>query len=374
MYGYIDNISFENLPAEKYWSFPKTYKGDKKAEVKQILLSGNFLSALKNDGHYSRFIKDEDGEMRLQGRTESVNGGYLNKIEWVPQCESFFKSLPAGTCLLGELYFPKQRGSRKVTTILGCLKNKAIERQEKGEKLSFYVFDVWAYNGKSMLNRTMVERVECLKEIEDKFGQNQPNIQFAKYCDGEEAWDKLGEYLSQGLEGVVLYRKDGKPEPGKRTAHKTLKVKMEVETTIDAFLDGNFKRPTRLYGGKEIESWCFWENSKTSERVNKNMYFEYSHGEPWEPVTKPYWHNWASAVSFSVMRDGKPFHIGWISGIPDSLKEEIITKNEVWKGKVAELTAMEIEKISGEYSLRHAKIVNWRPDKSAEDCSFDQIV
>ena len=35
-YGIIDGIDFVNLPAEKYWSFPKSYKGDPKEETKSI--------------------------------------------------------------------------------------------------------------------------------------------------------------------------------------------------------------------------------------------------------------------------------------------------------------------------------------------------
>ena len=34
MYGYIDNVNFHALQSEKYCSFPKTYKGNKKEEIK----------------------------------------------------------------------------------------------------------------------------------------------------------------------------------------------------------------------------------------------------------------------------------------------------------------------------------------------------
>jgi hypothetical protein len=34
---------------------------------------------------------------------------------------------------------------------------------------------------------------------------------------------------------------------------------------------------------------------------------------------------------------------------------------------------MEIERIDGNYSLRHGKFVAPRPDKSYKDCTFDQI-
>ena len=39
MYGFIDGIDFNELAAEKYWSFPKTYKGDAKKETKTMILS-----------------------------------------------------------------------------------------------------------------------------------------------------------------------------------------------------------------------------------------------------------------------------------------------------------------------------------------------
>lgn len=368
MYGYIDGINFSELPAERYWYYPKQYRGDSKAEIKYMITSGQFCGAVKKDGHYARFIKDEDGKMILQGRTKSVSGEYLNKIEWIPQCQDFFESLPNGTCFLGELYFPNQKGSRKVTTILGCLKDKAIDRQKK-EKLCYYIFDVWAYDGKSYLNTTMENRVEKLGQIATK----NPYIQLAKYYEGLELWDKLGEYLEKGEEGIVITKKASKPEPGKRTSRKTVKIKQEINNTIDAFLDGDYKLASEEYEGKEIETWSFWKNDKTGEKVNECKFNEYICGEPWQPIKKAYYYGWANSVSFSVMKDNKPIHIGWISGISDALKEEIVTNNEKWKNKVAELSAMEIEEIEGRYSLRHSKIICFRDDKSYLECEFSQI-
>ena len=373
MYGYIDEIDFHNEDAEKYWSFPKNYKGDKKAETKAMIMSCSYFGSEKKDGHYARLIKDEDGNLMLQGRTPSVDGTYHNKIEWVPQCNKFFEMLPKGTCLLGELYFPNQRGSRKVTTILGCLKEKALEKQEGGEKIHFYVFDVWAYNGKSYLEEPIEKRIETLNLIKSNAETNSIEcVDFADYLQGETLWTALGNILNTGGEGVVITKRGSRPEPGKRTARKTLKVKMEIEQNIDAFLTGNYKPATRLYNGKEREVWCYWENIRTGEKFNTCKFNESANGEPYEPVTKAYYYGWASSIEFAVYKDDKVVPIGWISGIPDSLKEEITT-NVNLVGKVAELTCMEIEKTTDGYSLRHGKIVNWRPDKKAEDCEFSQF-
>lgn len=369
MENYIANVDFYSLPAEKYWSFPKSYKGDARQETRAMVKSGNYWAAVKQDGHYARFIKDEDGNMRLQGRSESVNGGYLNKIELVPQCQEFFDSLPNGTCFLGELYFPKQRGSRKVTTILGCLKDKALERQEKGEKLHYYIFDVWAFGGESYLDKTIEQRIQKLSEL----STNSEFVEIAKYYRGDEAWEQLCSILANGGEGMVATQCGSKPTPGKRPARKTLKMKMEIEEVIDAFLDGTYKTPTRLYNGKSPETWSYWENSKTLEKSCENKYSEFINGEPWEPVTKAYYYGWASAVSISVMKDGKPYHLGYISGISDQMKEEIVTKNDAYTGRVFEISAMEVEHLGDSYSLRHGKILQERPDKRPEDCDFSQI-
>lgn len=368
----IDNVDFINAPAEKYWSFPKSYKGDSKKDTKDFIMSGTYIGAEKMDGHYARFIKDMDGNMRLQGRSESVNGGYLNKIEWVPQCMDFFNNLPNGTCLLGELYFPNNRGSRKVTTILGCLKDKALDRQEKGEKLNYYIFDVWAYDGVSYLKTPIEDRVRTLCTIED-FAEEPSNIDFAQYYQGEKLWDKYGEVLSKGGEGIVITKLGTVPEPGKRTARKTLKCKMEIEQTIDAFVDGNFRESTYNYNGDYVESWSYWINEATGEKFDTCKYKEYSNGEPYTAISKGYYYGWPSAISFSLMKDGKPKHIGYISGITEEIKEQFAKNPEEIIGKVAEISAMEIEHIGEDYSLRHAKIIQWRKDKTKEDCEWSQV-
>ena len=54
----IDGIDFQNVEAEKYWSFPKSFKGDPKEETRNMIFSGNYMGARKMDGAYYRFIKD----------------------------------------------------------------------------------------------------------------------------------------------------------------------------------------------------------------------------------------------------------------------------------------------------------------------------
>lgn len=371
----IDNFDFLNMDAMKYWSFPSSYDANRrKTEAKAMATSGEYIGARKMDGSWEMIIKDNDGNFYARSRTESVNGGYANKAEWIPHIIKELDCVPNGTVLVGEIYFPNNEGSRKVTSVFNCLKDKCIERQKKNGYLHFYVFDVLAYKGKSLLSTPINDRINRYLEYELLDVLRGDYLDIADYKEGQELWDMYGDIIANGGEGIVITKKTAPYSPGKRTARMTLKMKKELTDTIDAFLDGGYKAPTKEYSGKEIETWPYWLNEKTGQKFNTCKYDEFLQGAALTPITKPYYYGWASAVSFSVMKDGQPVHIAYISGITDELKAGIISEPDKWRGKVASLTAMEVEKIDGQYSLRHGKIDTWRADKRPEDCGWEQIV
>lgn len=372
--GLINGIDFQELESEKYWSFPKSYKKDSKAETRNMIFSGDYLGARKMDGAYYRFVKDMDGNMVLQGRSRSVSGEFLNKIDWVPQLHSFFESLPNGTCLLGELYFPTHEGSSEVTKIMGCKTPKAIERQSK-DKLHYYIFDIWAIDGRSLLDVSFEKRVDeldCLRIyskpnslMEDRTDLF-PEIEFAIYYEGAQLWNKLQCILEEGGEGIVITKKTSHAEPGKRTARKTLKIKKEIANTIDCFFTGVGSAPTREYVGKEIEKWQYWENLQTGEKIEGDFYKEYSEGSPIEPVTKPYFKGWAGSLEIGAIKGDKIVPIGYLSGLSDEIKSD----PKKYKGRVIEISCMEVLKTGG---LRHAKMIQFRDDKNWRDCKWEDI-
>ena len=361
----IDNIEFHELEAEKYWSFPKSYKKDPKIETKEMIFSGDYIGSRKMDGAYFRFIKDMEGNMSLQGRSRSVKGCFLNKIGHVPQLHKFFESLPNGTCLLGELYFPNNEGSSNVTTIIGCLEEKARARQEKGDKLHYYIFDIWAWGGLSYMNIATQDRFRNVEIFAEEYKSEY--VEWAKYYEGERLWEELANILSLGGEGVVITKKGSVPAPGKRTARKTLKIKKELSEPIDCFFTGKGSPPTRLYSGKEIESWKYWENLQTGEKIEKPLYKEYYEGAPIEPVTKPYFYGWAGSLEIGVVKDNKAFPIGFVSGVTDEIK----ANHQKYKGVPIEVAAMEILPTGG---IRHPKFVRFRKDLTLRDCTWEKFM
>lgn len=358
----IDGIDFHNIEIMKYWSFPSTWDmAKKKKTVNERIFSGEWYGALKRDGAFYKFTKSDTGEMELTGRSKSVKGDYLNKIDWVPHLHEFFESLPNGTCFLGELYLPSKEEAKATTSIMNCLVDKAIKRQEK-EPLHYYIFDILAHKGKSYIDTKAVDRFFTLDRYAIDYDYD--NVEFAEYYSGKLLWNKLQSYLEKGLEGIVITKEDAPYRPGKRPSKETLKIKKELQETIDCIIIGA-NPPTKEYSGKEIENWTYWLNEQTNEKINKPMYKEYAEGAPVIPVTKNWFYGWAGSLKLGVYKDDEIVYIGNLSGISDDTKAN-------WKehvGQVAEITAMEIMDTGG---IRHPKLVGFRLDKAPEDCVYEE--
>jgi ATP-dependent DNA ligase len=379
MLGFIDGYDFGEMEAMKYYAPPSTWSDDKKREnARMKIYSGEWYGAEKKDGYFAKLIKDEDGNIILYSRSRGVNGKFADKHEWVPHLNSFFDALPIGTCLLGELYLPSQPGSRNITTIMGCLKEKAVARQEKGEKLYFYIFDCLAYAGKSWMSYPARKRFAFV----DDFGIGNEYTTHAHYVFGADLNILLQEILARGDEGVVITKGDGLYEPGKRPSKTTLKIKKELKQTIDCFFTGVGSAPTKEYTGKEIETWKYWQNQINGEKIEAEMYKEYKSGCPIIPITKGYYHGWVGSLEIAVFRhrvgskckirgveynDTEVFPIGWLSGLPDEMKAD----PKKYAFIPIEVTAMEYDAIN--HSLRHGKMVGWRKDLTLNDCTLDKI-
>ena len=370
MIGYISGYNFTEMEPQKYWAPPASWDISKRqTEVRTRVFSGEWYAAEKKDGYFAKLIKDEDGNILLHSRSKNVNGVYPEKHEWVPHLNPFFEELPNGTCLLGELYLPSKPGSSNITSLLGCLKEKCVARQEVGEKLHFYVFDILAWEGKSYITKPMVDRIEELI-LMWRAGYMNEYVEIAEYFNGEALWNKLGEILTAGGEGMVLIRGGAPYQPGKRPSKDCMKVKKEINQTIDCIFTGVGTPPTRPYEGKEIETWKYWENVRTGEKMEGDFYKEYTEGAPIEPVTKPYFHGWVSSLEIGLVRGNKVVPIGLISGLTDEVK----ANHQKYKGLPIEVTCMEItQNQNGGFGLRHAKLVRFRPDLNIADCSWDKV-
>lgn len=364
MIGFIDGYDFKEMEPQKYWAPPSSWSDEKKKETtRNRIFSGEWIGSEKKDGYFAKLVKDDEGNIMLFSRSRNVKGEFPDKHEWVPQLNSFFEALPNGTCMLGELYLPSKPGSSNITTLLGCLKDKCIARQQKNEYLHFYVFDVLALNGKNMINTPIIERIAALTAQKS----NNEYVHFATYYSGKELWAKLQEILANGGEGCVIIRSDSHYQPGKRPSKECQKVKKELADTIDCFFTGRYTSPTRAYTGKELQNWKYWVDVRTNEKKEGEYYEDYMVGASIEPVTKPYFYGWAGSLEIAVMKDGKPHTIGFLSGLTDEIK----ANPAAVANKCIEVAAMEKLSTGG---IRHGKMKNFREDLSPSDCTWDKYM
>ena len=374
----IQGINFYELEAMKYYSTPSTWDAEKKkTNATNKIFSGLWWGSMKKDGVFVMVGRTPNGEIFLRPRARNVKKEFVNKVDWVPHLHDFLNSLDPGTVLLAELYLPRNEQAKSSSSIMNSLQAKAVKKQEKDEdKLILYVFDILADSGESYLDMKAIDRFLRVEDYSKKY--NSPYVEWAKYYNGKMLWDKLQQYLAEGREGMVITFEDAKYEPGKRSSKISLKIKKELQETVDCVIMGS-NPPAYLYTGKEIESWPYWFDELNNEKItsaaysdkyNANVCLSYADGAPLIPVTKNWFYGWAGSLKLGVYKDGQLVEIGNLSGITDEVKEH-------WKdyvGRVCTITAMEImDNAQGGKGLRHPKLVSFRDDIEPTDCTWEKI-
>lgn len=374
----IEGIDFFNLEAQKYYSTPNTWSVEKKKEnAINKIFSSQWYGARKIDGVFGMIGRNLDGEIFWRPRAKNTKGEFVNKIEWLPQIHDFLNNVDPGTVFLCETYIPAHESAKDATSVLNCLLPKSLKRQENEEyKLHIYIFDILADGGESCLNMKAIDRFLRVEDYSTIY--NNPYIGWAKYYNGKELWDMLQHLLANGYEGMVITREDAPYTPGSRKQIYTLKIKKELQETIDCVIMGA-NSPSILYTGKEVETWPYWFNNLTHQFItadeylaiyHTNIYVAYNEGVPVEPVTKNYFYGWAGSLKLGLYDGDKLVHVGDLSGITDEIRQN-------WKdyiNTVVEVSCMEItENQNGGWGFRHPRLLSWRKDKPARECTIDQV-
>ena len=374
----IDGIDFYNLEAMKYYSVPNSWDAEKKKQnAMNKIFSLDWYGARKVDGVFGMIGRNLDGEIFWRPRAKNTKGEFVNKIEWLPQIHDFLKGIDPGTVFLCETYIPAHESAKDTTSVLNCLLPKSLKRQENEEyKLHIYIFDILADGGESYLNMKAIDRFLRVEDYSIIY--NNSYVEWAKYYSGKELWDMLQHLLANGYEGMVITRKDAPYTPGSRKQTNTLKIKKEIQETIDCIIIGA-NSPTKLSGTSMPEEWEWWFNEATNEKILASVYFIQNHesiyklyvdGGPVVPVTKAWFYGWAGSLKLGLYDGDKLIHVGDLSGVDESVKEN-------WKdyiGKVIEISCMEIsEDKDGNKGFRHPRSLGFRNDKPASECTIEQV-
>lgn len=328
---------------------PKNYE--------DMLKNTPIIGTIKKDGYWSQLVKDEN-EVHLYSRTVSKKTGYYSdNIDKVQHIKDWaMNELPNGTCIIGEVYYPNGT-SKNVTSVLGALPEKAIERQ-KGEygKIHFYMHDILAYNGEDyvMNNMTYDYRYSNLCEHIDIATPLIPELEVARCYDN--AYLDLNKVtidkLAAGEEGMVFRVENGLYAPGKRQPKVMFKIK-QAQNDID-FVITEVLPPEYLYTGKESETWGY--KDKEGNLITKAAYY-----------------GWAGALRLGAYDNaGNLVSVGRVSsGLTDNLKADLAANPDKYIGTVVEVNCMSLDK--GNKTMRHCYLSRLRADKPAQDCKLEEI-
>lgn len=363
----------------KIWKLPD----GKENKLSEVCQSGEYFLQEKIDGYWYQYEKTTHNAYLFSRNVSRTTGLLSEKGANVPHIMEALNILPAGTILIGEIYYPGGT-SKTVTTVMGCLAEEAIKRQN-GNPIHYYIHDIISYDNVDLVNCPAILRYKILEKIYEKHHLNQYN--FLKLAEKFETnlEEKISEILNRGGEGGVLKKKDLPYYPGKRPAWSTVKVKKM--DSVDLICIG-FCNATKEYTGKELDSWPFWilednfgnecgrSNAGGYNHSDDHWYDRERHcedGFKWVPVTKGYYYGWKTAMEIGAYDDNDNIvMLGTVSsGLTDKDREMMSKSPEDYLNHVFALNCM--EKDNKEHTLRHPIIVGRRDDKPAKDCKISEI-
>jgi DNA ligase 1 len=166
----------------------------------------DYITELKLDGIRLIYSVDQAGKVRLYSRH---NNEITSKFPELQNLE-----IPPGTVLDGELIVSDHDGKPDFEAMI----SRFMSSKDKSP-VSFVAFDVIQHEGDRVTKLPLLERKEILAEIVPNDSSLITKSQFIE-GHGEAYFEAI---KAQGLEGIVLKRKDSRYEFGKRS-HSWLKV------------------------------------------------------------------------------------------------------------------------------------------------------
>lgn len=369
-----------NMEPMRYWAPTSSMSPEtKRQHLEQMANSGEYIWSQKYDGNWSRAVITPN-HSALQTRGISKKTGTYGEIQnkvffW----EDIAQAFENDTVILGEVYLPGGI-DKDVGSILRCLDPKAQARQ-KDKKLEWRIFDILYLDGLNLMNIPVEQRIKYIPEVVKRI--NNSLVSGIEYHEmNEHFFDDLNEIFSNGGEGAVCYRRSSIYVPGKRgpSAWETCKVKQEISADIDCFITG-IEPAARDYTGKDIQTWNLWEDERSGEKLNGQLYGDYRMGRTIRPISKGYYFGWPGAIYTSVYdNNGNIIPLCKVAGLTEDFKTELRDNFDEWNMCPLTIGGMMVSTAQAEsdgtgISIRHPYIKSIRKnDINPKDCTLAKIL
>jgi ATP-dependent DNA ligase len=363
-------MEFKNVVGKLY---PQRAKGVESDKIPWD--NKNYQFQVKEDGD-RRLLYFTDNKVYNTSRSKGTDTGFpVDKTNNVPHIRDLNILELEGTII--DCEFIHNRGFQDgVRKIMGCLPQKAIERQEEWGLIEVYVFDIIALKGKFFVDEPLSVRMEILAATFEAYFKDIPFFKLVKIVEGskEELIQKFQELVANGGEGFVAKDINSTYRLSTEKCLSPLKnawIKVKKEFNGDFIVTG-FEPPSYEYTGDHLDTHPYWQDETgdkfTLRGIDEAITYSHNNGINIKPITKYYYKNWIGGIKFAEYENGKLVERGTCSGMTESLREELSVNPDKYIGKVIEIDAMERTK---DKALRQPVFVRFRSDKLPEECRYE---
>lgn len=314
------------------------------AKLKQCLVSKDYCWEEKLDGINGMYI----GGRSFTNVISKVTGLPTEKTEHTPIISEALSKWPL-LILNGEYYIPGKKCNFVASMINNGTPEVSIAKQQKNGWVPYHIYDLLRdVDGTWMLDCPYEERRARLEQIYKELLEPACDLLVLNDsydCATTKAEENFNAIIARGYEGIVLKRKDGLYQPGKRPMWN--QIKMKASEDDDVVIMG-FQPATRKYTGKNLESWPYWEGDI--------------------PVTAHWAKGLIGTIDIGKYSNGTLVKVGTVTGITEVIRERMTRVPEEFIGKVMVIKAMEVTE-NGAY--RHANYLRMHADKRPEECIIE---
>ena len=326
------------------------------AKVAEEIPEGEFLYEPKWDGFRAMVFRGED--VFIQSRDLRPFDRYFPDLH-----DAFLAQLPEGCVVDGEIVIVTSEGLD--FDALQMRLHPAASRVEtlvRETPASFVAFDALAVDGRDLRQRPQAER---RRKLESLLARVKPPIYLTPVTrDREIAQAWLKRFEGAGLDGVIAKRVDAVYQGGKRAMLKIKHVRSADcvvagfrwhkagEGIVGSLLLGLYDEHGVLQHVGVTSAFTMEERRRLAEEL-KPLRKNATTGHPWR--------DWAGAGAESSRMPGGQSR--WSAG-----------KDLSWEPlRIERVCEVKYDHLQGDRFRHAATFLRWRPDKSPEECRYDQL-
>lgn len=352
----IDPMKAKDLKDKLAWGTANPYEG-----IKDYLTDA-YIAEPKLDGARMLMFLGANGNTMNTGRRSVKSFGYITRTDNFPHLRDAVIPEFAGTIIDGEIISPTKRlptekkGEWTNSLLNASVKlvnsspEKSVRTQQQYGKAQLWVFDVLALNGNDVAHHSYDTRRAYLETIVATLQELHPECEVRIVPQYEATADVCAKAVAEGFEGVMLKRRTGVYQPGKRSLHW---LKVKAYSTADAFVCG----------------YAPGENSNAGKVGSLEL-------AVYEPVADEDLVKDGIAQGYTLIGGVKHVKcaVAQVGNLTDAMRDAITASDgslkQEYYGIVIEFMAQGLAKNG---RARHAHMVRLRPDKGPDGCMADQL-